>query len=421
MNQQSLTEPSAPQAEATTWVMRGTPAYRRIGFALFLAGFSTFSLLYCVQPLLPMFTEEFAIGPAASSLALSLSTGLLAISILCAGALSQRVGRRGLMFVSMTLAAVFNLLAACAPTWHGLLVMRALGGLALGGVPAVAMAYLAEEIHPASLGLTMGLYVGGTAFGGMIGRVGMGMLGEAMSWRAALMAISIVDLAAALAFVLMLPASRHFVASRNLGFSHHFTLWRRHLSNSALRKLFAVGCLVMGVFVTIYNYAGFRLAAAPFSLTPTQTSLIFCAYLFGIVASSLAGALADRFGRPPVLRIGILVTAAGLALTLAHTLLPVVAGIVLLTIGFFITHSVASGWVGGIAEGAKGHASALYLLAYYLGSSVLGSIGGGFWQMGGWNAVGGYAFVMLALCIGLALSLRGARAACGRPWMKTST
>ena len=153
----------------------GSAAYRRISFALFLAGFASFSLLYCVQPLLPVFAREFNIGAAQSSLALSLSTGFLAASILCASALSERFGRRGMMFASMSIAALFNFASALAQGWHSFLVARALEGFVLGGAPAVEMAYLAEEIHPQGLGLSMGLYVGGTAFGGMVGRVGMSM------------------------------------------------------------------------------------------------------------------------------------------------------------------------------------------------------------------------------------------------------
>jgi YNFM family putative membrane transporter len=152
------------------------------------------------------------------------------------------------------------------------------------------------------------------------------------------------------------------------------------------------------VFVTVYNYAGFRLMAPPFDLSATQTGLIFCSYLFGIVAASGAGALADRCGRGPVLTAGVVVAALGLALTLMHALVPVVLGIIVLTIGFFITHSVASGWVGQLADGAKGHATSLYLLAYYLGSSVLGSWGGWFWQNGAWPSVAGFGFAMLAVC-----------------------
>ncbi|WP_321817183.1 MULTISPECIES: MFS transporter [unclassified Paraburkholderia] len=388
-------------------VSPGSAAYRRISIALFLAGFATFSLLYCVQPLLPVFADEFHIGAAQSSLALSLSTGFLAVSILCAGALSERFGRRGLIFASMTLAALFNVLAAVEPSWHGILVARALEGFALGGVPAVAMAYLAEEITATGLGFAMGLYVGGTAFGGMVGRVGMSWLSEHLSWRTAMLTIGVIDIVAAVAFFVLLPASRNFVRRASLNPAHHIALWRKHLGASTLPAVFATGCLAMGFFVTIYNYAGFRLLLPPFNLSETQTGLIFCAYLFGIVAATMAGALADRCGRGPILIGGVVVAALGLALTLAHAIVPVVIGIIVLTVGFFTTHSVASGWVGQLADGAKGHATSLYLLAYYLGSSVLGSWGGWFWQNGQWPSVVAFSFAMLAACGVLAMFIAG--------------
>jgi YNFM family putative membrane transporter len=403
--------PSKAQADVTAatlpdGVQRGTPEYRRIAIALFLAGFSTFSLLYCVQPLLPEFAAEFQVGPAASSLALSLTTGCLAIAIFCAGAFSEGAGRRGLMFVSMMLGAVLNLVAAFSPNWPTLLVARALEGLVLGGVPAVAMAYLAEEIDHRSLGFAMGLYVGGTAFGGMIGRVGMSLLTDLYSWRTAMAAVGVIDLLAAIGFLLLLPPSRRFVRKRGVPFSHHVAAWRGHLLHRGLPLLFLSAFLVMGVFVTIYNYAGFRLIAAPYSLSQTQIGLIFSAYLAGMVASPAAGALADRFGRAPVLITGILTAALGVVLTLAAPLSAIIVGVVLLTIRFFMSHSVASAWVGRMGSAARGHASSLYLLAYYLGSSVLGSVGGWFWEHGAWPAITGFSLVLLALTPSVALTLR---------------
>lgn len=406
----TATHAAAPAAPDADGVMPGTAAYRRIAVALFLAGFSTFSLLYCVQPLLPEFAREFAVSPAESSLALSLSTALLALAIVCAGVLSERLGRRAPMCISLIVAALLNIAAALMPNWYGLLAARALEGLALGGVPAVAMAYLAEEIHPRGLGYAMGLYVGGTAFGGMMGRVGMSLLGEFLSWQQAMAAIGAIDLAAAIAFVLLLPRSRRFVRKAGRGASHHLALWRGHLAHPLLPSVFAVGCVVMGVFVTVYNYAGFRLAAPPYALSPTQSGYIFSAYLLGIVASSVAGALADRYGPGRVLTAGLATAAAGVLLSAGSPLAMVVAGIVVLTIGFFITHSVASGWVGKLATGAKGYAASLYLLAYYLGSSVLGSAGGWFWQHGAWPAVTGYALVLLGIGLLLALRLTAAAA-----------
>ncbi len=396
---------TAPEPSASPRVRPGTAAYLRIAVALFLAGFATFSLLYCVQPLLVTFAATFRVSPTQSSLALSLTTGFLALSIMGFGAGSESLGRRGLMFMAMVGAAALNFAAALAPGWASLLALRALAGLALGGVPAVAMAYLAEEIDPRGLGLAMGLYVSGTAFGGMAGRVGVGLLSQATSWRGAMAGLSLLDLVAALGFVLLLPRSRHFTVKRGFVARDHRAAWAGHLRDPGLPLLFGVGFLVMGAFVTIYNYAAFRLEAAPYNLNPGQISLIFTAYLFGIAASSVAGALADRLGRGPVLIAGVLSAGLGVALTVAGSLACIIGGVILLTIGFFIAHSVASGWVGRLAKGAKGHASALYLLAYYLGSSLMGSAGGWFWGWGRWPAVAAFAGVMLfaALLAGLRL------------------
>src|ERR1700753_290100 len=92
--------------------------FLRSNVALFLLGFATFSLIYCTQPLLPNFAADFALSPAASSLALSVTTACIAVSLVVIGAWSEAIGRRGLMFTSVCLASLFNLLAAFAPSWQ---------------------------------------------------------------------------------------------------------------------------------------------------------------------------------------------------------------------------------------------------------------------------------------------------------------
>lgn len=404
---QETLSPPAPR----TWVEAGSPAYRRISLALFLAGFATFSLLYCVQPVLPEFAAHFGLGAAGSSLALSVSTGCLAVAVFVAGALSEGRDTRRLMFVSMALAALCNMLAAAAPVWGALLAARALEGILLGGVPAVAMAYLSDEIHPRGLGFSMGLYIGGTAFGGMAGRIGMSALADQFGWRVALASMGLLGLLSAIGFVLLLPRSRGArapAAGRRSSLRHHLAAWRAHLQTPGLPALFLSAFALMGVFVSLFNYAGFRLALPPYGLSQTQIGLIFTVYLFGIVASPTAGALADRLGRAPVLVGGVLLMAAGVLLSLVAPLWGVVAGIAVLTFGFFVAHAVASGWVGQLARGSKGHASSLYLLAYYLGSSVLGSAGGWFWEQGRWPALAAFSLALLAGALGLALRLRKA-------------
>lgn len=399
--------PSTASAAPYQGIARHTPEYLRAQWALFLAGFASFSLIYCVQPLLPAFSQTFGISAAQSSLALSLTTGLLAIAIVLAGAFSQALGRRGLMFTSMALASLLNIAAAVVPSWDALLLARALEGLVLGGVPAVAMAYLAEEIDPRYLGRTMGLYLAGTAFGGMMGRVGMGLLTEWVSWQFALGLLGGLCLLSAIGFLALLPPSRNFTPHPGLQVRFHLQAWGGHLRNRRLWSIYAVGFTLTSIFVSMFNYSTFRLSGAPYGLSQTQISLLFLAFGFGMAASSTAGRLADRMGRRPLLLAGFALMLAGMLLTLSPALPVVFIGIALVTTGFFVGHAVASASVGPLAGATKGHAASLYLLFYYLGSSAVGSIAGWFWQHGGWGAVVALTAALALLGLGLAWKGRG--------------
>ncbi|GBQ28830.1 MFS transporter [Gluconacetobacter azotocaptans] len=383
--------------EAKIWTTRRSRTYRSTSFSLFLVGFVTFSLLYCVQPILPELARSFHVGVTGSSLALSLTTGCLAVSIFCSGAAAESLGRKGIMFFSMMSAAILNILAALMPSWPLFLAARALEGVVLGGVPAVAMAYLSEEIHPEDLGYAMGLYVGGTAFGGMFGRVAVGILTGLATWPTALALLGCVDLLAAVAFGIFLPSSRNFIRKDSFDIRYHASAWITHVSHVRLALLFGMGSLAMGVFVTLFNYIDFRLSTPLFSLSPPEISFIFLSYVCGMIASPVAGSVADKIGRGPVMIAGIAMTALGMGLTSSALLPAIIFGIVVFTTGFFTIHSVASGWVGRLALENKGHASSLYLLCYYLGSSVFGSLGGLFWTRGGWPSVILYAAGLLAV------------------------
>ncbi len=385
------------------WTERGSPAYRRINAALFIAGLAIFSLLYCVQPLLPVLSADFGIDAAQASLSVSLATGCLAFAILIAGGLSDRFGRKGVMAASLVGAALINIAIAFVPNWPMLLLGRALEGVALGGAPAIAMAYLAEEIHPRSLGFAMGLYVGGTAIGGMAGRIVTGVVAQHFGWRAAVGTVGVLGLCLAIGFAVLLPLSRNFTLEPRGGLRLQVRGLSQLVARPGLAWLFLCGALLMGGFVTLYNYAAFRLQAPPYALSQGQSSLVFSLYALGTLAATLAGVAADRVGRAPVMAASLALSAIGLWLTLAAALWTIVLGIALFTLGFFAGHGVASGWVGRLAGSSKGKAASLYLLSYYLGSSLLGSLGGLFWSAAGWPALAGFIAALLAV-LGLAIA-----------------
>ena len=383
----------------------GSPAFRRINRAMLCAGFSGFALLYCVQPLMPALALRFQLTPAESSWSLSVTTLALALALLLCGALSDRIGRKNVMAAALVLAAVFTALSALARTYSELLVLRALAGFALGGMPAVAMAYLSEEIDLKSLGYSMGIYIGGTALGGTFGRVASSVISDYYSWRWAMAAMGAVGLYAAWEFWRSLPPSQHFKAGQP-GWRALASGAGNHLRDPGLRTLFIFGLLVMGVFVSLYNYISYRLLAEPFALSQSAVGALSLLYLTGIASAAWAGRLADRIGRRHVLWMAAGLMFAGLLLTLSSVLGFVIAGVAVLTFGFFASHSVASSWVGRRARAPQALASALYLFFYYAGSSVLGSLCGVVWSASGWTGVVTVLALALGLAVALALRLR---------------
>jgi YNFM family putative membrane transporter len=373
---------------------------------MFSAGFATFALLYCVQPLMPVFAQAFHVNAARSSLTLSLTTGLLAPSMIVAGVLSEARGRKPMMVASLLASSVLMLLCAIAPRWEVLLALRALAGIAFAGLPAISMAYLSEEMNPLSIGLSMGLFIGGNGLGGMVGRLAVAYVADVLSWRYALAMIGVLGLVATGIFCKTLPPSRHFKA-RPTSMRNLLTTFRQQLGDPRLASLFAMGFLLMGSFVTTYNYATYHLIDPPYSLSQAAVGLIFTVYLVGIFASAWIGSLADRAGRGKMLVLMTCVMLVGVGLTLTRPLPLVVLGIATVTFGFFGGHSVASSWVGLRAHWAKAQAAALYLFFYYAGSSVAGSAGGLFWDRFRWQGV--TAFVAAMLVVGLGVAMIAAR------------
>ena len=391
-----MPQPIAASATATpsAYLEAGTPEYRRANIAMFIGGFATFALVYCTQPLLPLLASEFGVSAASASLSVSATTAGLALMLIPGSVLADRLGRQQLMKLALAIAAVLALATAFAPDFLSLLVLRALLGAVLAGLPAAAMAYIGEEVAPMAQARAMGLYIAGNALGGMSGRFVGALITDASSWRTALAVIGVFGLASAVVFWRRLPASRHFVpraATPARIFRDALAIYR----DPGLPWLFLIAFLAMGAFVGLYNFLGFRLLEQPYALGQSAIGAIFLLYLVGTWASALSGRLAERHGRQKSTWKMVAVMGAGLALTLAQPLWLIVAGVGVFTFGFFAAHALASGWVGRRAGERRALASALYLSSYYLGASVIGSLAGTAWTAGHWSGLS----ALLGACV----------------------
>ena len=381
------------------FIEQGTKSYNRTALAFFAAGFNTFAILYVVQPILPDLTDYYGVTPTAASLSLSVTTFTMAVGMLIFGSISEAAGRKNIMIMSMLSASILCILTAFSPTFGSLIAMRALQGVALAGLPSIAMAYLGEEIHPRSLPGAMGLYISGNALGAVFGRVFSGVTAGLWGWQYGLIGVGAVGLIAALIFWYALTPSKHFV-KREFNVKALFKSLTGHLKNPLLIILFVMGFLLLGTNVSLYNYVSFVLIE-DYNISQTIVSWVYLIFLVGVLSSMLSGNLVYRFGKVTMLYAGIIVAAAGLVIVLIPSVWMIIAGLILFTFGFFIAHSLTSGWVGNIAHSNKAQASSLYLFFYYTGSSVGGTLAGVFWMQGGWLGVSLMNIGFLVLCLTL--------------------
>jgi predicted MFS family arabinose efflux permease len=359
------------------------------------AGIATFAQLYAPQGLLPTLAVGLDIDASTAALSVSLATWGVALGVLPWSILSDRIGRLRAMRIAISAATVGGLLVALSPTADSLLSLRFLEGLALGGLPALAITYLHDELDPGHTAAAAAAYISGTTVGGACGRLIAGPLAGLLGWRVALAVVAIVCMIAAAVFLRLMPPARSQLPSRpSLGTVIGNV--RCCLSDPLLLALYAQPMLIMGGFVAVYNYLGFRLEGPSFGLPSVVVSLIFAAYAAGTVSSRLVGRWVPRFGRARVLAGGTIATICGVVATLSSSLVLVVVGLLILTAGTFVAHATASAWVGQHARVGRAQATALYNVALYTGSAVIGWLVGFAWTAAGWSATG-------AVVIGLAL------------------
>lgn len=382
----------------------GTQPYRRLLMALFFIGVATFAQLYSPQGLLPLIAEDQRVTPDQAALMISAATLGVALGVIPWSYIGDAVGRKQAMLVAISLACVFAVLTVVMPSFSLALGMRFVEGFMLGGIPALAIAYLSEEVNPRIAAVAAGTYISGTSVGGLSGRIIAAPIGEQVGWQVGMLVVTGVAVVCVLVFLLTAPRAVNFTP-RTTRFSVAIAALVGNLRSPALWVIYLQGFLTMGGFVAVYNYLGFHLSAPPFLLPLWLTSFIFLAYLAGTLSSPRAGVLASRFGRKAVLIVGNLVMIAGTALTLVPNVWVIIVGTVVLTGGFFASHAVASGWAGVRAVAGRSQSSSLYNLGYYGGSSVFGFLGGTFLHLAGWPGTVGMVLALTALATLLVITV----------------
>lgn len=358
----------------------------QIIISLLLASLFIFANLYSIQPLLPVFVEEFQISVSVSSLAMSLTIIGLIFGLIFLGFFSDRNGRRYYIIYSILGAAIPFFILPLIDSFTVFLILRFIQGFALAGVPAAALAYISEEIDRKNVSYATALYISSNALGGMLGRVLSGFLTDTFSWQTAFYFFAVIGLVLFAGVWKLLPRSRHFTAS-NVTFAADIKGFLIHLKNPVLLVVFGLGIVLQISFTGVWTYLPFYLQEPPFDMSLQAISYLFFAYGIGVIGSPVAGKAAERFGLRKVRMCGVLLLSFGIFMALSPHLWVIVVGLCFTCLGFFAAHSLTAASVGLEATHHKGSASSLYLVSYYIGVALGSSVLSPLWISAGWSGL----------------------------------
>lgn len=376
----------------------GSGSYLPMLFILPLAGLAELASLYSIQALLPKLSEVYHIPLNQVGMILSAEVGFLAFAMLFSGSLSDRFGRKPVIFASLFAGGVLTLLCALAPSWQVLVIFRALLGIAVSGVTAAITVYISEEVSPGMAGIITSYFIFGNSLGSMSGRVIATQMMEHFSVEVIFSLFGCVLIIIALVVKFLLPASRNFKASSSLQLSVVFRGGLNHIRNIKVSLCFITGFILFGSFTSIFNFLAFNLHNAPYNLDYTWIGLIPLSFSLTFFIAPYAARQAIRYGSMNVLSFLISFMMVGVFITfIAESVWLFISGVVLLSAAFFSSHSIILAWVSARTSSAKGQATSFYLLSYYSGGAVMGYVNGWLFAIQGWGGLAISCLVMLGI------------------------
>jgi len=364
--------------------MQGSSRFRSIKLCIFFSGLSVFAQLYLFQPMLPMAAEQFGVSVGDTSLLVSSSTIGMAAGLLFFAFKADSYSRKSLMVFSLISSALLTIISTWVPSLSLLIVLGILKGFVVSGVSAVALAYLTEEVDALAIPAAISMYLSGNTIGGMSGRIMATLFAGEFGWRNAVLLIGVESFILGAVFWKLFPESRFFNPQKT---DYHLKVkqMKFFLTNPYMLRLYFTAALLMGVFVSVYNYLTFRLEEKPFSLSHFVIAFIFLMYIFGVFGTMTAGRLSKRFSTNNILKTSILSMITGAAFLLSENIYILIFGLGLFTLSFFAAHTMASQMTALYAKRGKSSATSIYWLFYYFGSSILGSGTGYLLHAYSWN------------------------------------
>lgn len=349
------------------------------------------SVLYSLQPILVVFEREFGINSGEAGLLMSAALLPLAFGSLVYGYLIEKISIRIMLFFTFILLAIFQLIFALCGSYAVMLNIRGLEGLLMPMIMTGLMGYVAQISSKEKIASAIGAYIGIAIIGGFLARFFSGFFTDIFGWKFYIILTALICLLCAL---LVFFKCQNITASVIKPRLKDLVIVLKEKQN-----LF-IFLMIFGlffVFQALLNYIPSRLAEILDDFSGLKTSFLYTGYLLGVLICFNNKAIARLFGGAVnAIIFGILISICSLFAFSVADFSVLFGAMVVLCVGNFIAHGVASGFVNHLSAEHKGITNGLYLSFYYLGGS-LGSFLPAFLFLDyGWSA---FLWALGAMCL----------------------
>lgn len=338
--------------------------------AICSAALLVFAQTFMVAPILPRLAVAFDRPVGWVALAIPAYVVPQGLSILVAGPLSDRLGRRRIILGALVGFCLITAATASAHSVAAFVAWRVAAGIVAAGVVPIGLTLIGDVIPYAHRGRAVGWLFGSIAGGTAAGAAAGALLEPVLGWRGLFIVVAIL-LAGIVIGAGWLAAFPH--RSRRPTPTPWPTIVRGYagiLSHGRARRTYGYvllnAILQSGVFTWLGVYLHLR-----FGLDEAHIGLVLLGYgVPGLLFGPLIGKLADRYGRARIIPMGVALTGGcALALAAGLPLAGVQAAIIALSLGFDLTQPLLAGIATDLA-GAKGQAVALMAFALFTGFGV---------------------------------------------------
>ncbi|BCH20871.1 MFS transporter [Mesorhizobium sp. L-8-3] len=350
-----------------------------------LIAFLTLVDLFAAQAILPSLVVKFDVSRATMGVAVNASTFGMAIAGVAVALFGRNIDRRNGIWITLVLLAIPTTLLSVTDDIATFALLRVAQGLCMSTAFTLTVAYLAEHYSAGQTTAALAAYVTGNVASNFFGRILSAAVADSFGISANFLTFAILNITGALLVWLTLKKTGRMMQAE-AGREPAGQAWRVQFLNNELRNCFAIGFLILFVFIGTFTYVNFQLSAAPISLSPMALGLVYFVFLPSMLTTPLAGRVARRFGPGRGIGITLGIAIAGLLALISPNLPVVLAGMTLIAVGTFLGQAIATGHVSRVAASDKAAASGTYLASYYSGGLVGSFVLGQAYDRLGWTA-----------------------------------